>query len=78
MIRRTEPSGRGDHAAKSRLSTGRNVICGSSVRCRPSRSHGGVRMRYGVVVEELAVEAMAQQPDDRARQEVRALVEVRG
>lgn len=33
-------------------------------------------MRYGVVVEELAVEVMAQLPDDRARQEVMALVEV--
>jgi hypothetical protein len=32
--------------------------------------------RYGVVVEELAVEVMAQLPDDRARQEVMALVEV--
>jgi hypothetical protein len=37
----------------------------------------GVRgMRYGVVVEELAVEVMAQLPDDRARREVMALVEV--
>lgn len=35
-------------------------------------------MRYGVVVEELAVEVMAQLPDDRARQGVMALVEVRG
>ncbi|MFJ4633420.1 hypothetical protein [Streptomyces sp. NPDC088847] len=33
-------------------------------------------MRYGVVVEELAVEVMAQLPDDQARQEVMALVEV--
>ncbi|WP_425526086.1 hypothetical protein [Streptomyces mirabilis] len=33
-------------------------------------------MRYGVVVEELAVEVMAQLPDDRARKEVMALVEV--
>ncbi|MFF3487339.1 hypothetical protein ACFYXC_29275 [Streptomyces sp. NPDC002701] len=33
-------------------------------------------MRYGVVVEELAVEVIAQLPDDRARQEVLALVEV--
>jgi hypothetical protein len=33
-------------------------------------------MRYGVVVEELAVEVMAQLPDDRARREVMALVEV--
>jgi hypothetical protein len=33
-------------------------------------------MRYGVVVEELAVQVMAQLPDDRARQEVMALVEV--
>ncbi|WP_328512932.1 hypothetical protein OHB25_58955 [Streptomyces mirabilis] len=33
-------------------------------------------MRYGVVVEELAIEVMAQLPDDRAQQEVMALVEV--
>jgi hypothetical protein len=33
-------------------------------------------MRYGVVVEELAVEVMAQLPDDRARREVMTLVEV--
>lgn len=33
-------------------------------------------MRYGVVVEELAVEVMAQLPTDEARQEVMALVEV--
>ena len=33
-------------------------------------------MRYGVVVEELAVEVMAQLPDDRARKEVMALVEI--
>jgi hypothetical protein len=33
-------------------------------------------MRYGVVVEELAVEVMAQLPDDQARREVMALVEV--
>ncbi|MEU6662082.1 hypothetical protein [Streptomyces sp. NPDC046821] len=33
-------------------------------------------MRYGVVVEELAVEVMAQLPDDRAWREVKALVEV--
>jgi hypothetical protein len=33
-------------------------------------------MRYGVVVEELAVEVMAQLPDDRARREVMVLVEV--
>ncbi|MER6162724.1 hypothetical protein ABT147_45855 [Streptomyces sp. NPDC001868] len=33
-------------------------------------------MRYGVVVEELAVEVMAQLPGDRARREVMALVEV--
>jgi hypothetical protein len=33
-------------------------------------------MRYGVVVEELAVEVMAQLLNDRARQEVMALVEV--
>ncbi|WP_330285403.1 hypothetical protein [Streptomyces sp. NBC_00576] len=33
-------------------------------------------MRYGVVVEELAVEVMAQLPDDPARREVMALVEV--
>lgn len=33
-------------------------------------------MRYGVVVEELAVEVMVQLPDDRARQEVMALLEV--
>ncbi|MES4908898.1 MULTISPECIES: hypothetical protein [unclassified Streptomyces] len=32
-------------------------------------------MRYGVVVEELAVEIMAQLPDDQARKEVMALVE---
>ncbi|MGW5170407.1 hypothetical protein ACWEQ1_23800 [Streptomyces nodosus] len=37
----------------------------------------GVRgMRYGVVVEELAVEVMAQLPDDQARREVMALMEV--
>ncbi|MEU2740003.1 hypothetical protein ABZ656_32750 [Streptomyces sp. NPDC007095] len=33
-------------------------------------------MRYGVVVEELAVEVMAQLPGDQARREVMALVEV--
>ncbi|WP_330293399.1 hypothetical protein [Streptomyces sp. NBC_00576] len=33
-------------------------------------------MRYGEVVEELAMEVMAQLPDDRARQEVMALVKV--
>lgn len=33
-------------------------------------------MRYGVVVEELAVEVMARLPNDRARQEGMALVEV--
>ncbi|MFE2674656.1 hypothetical protein [Streptomyces hygroscopicus] len=33
-------------------------------------------MRYGVVVEELAVEVIAQLPTDGARQEVIALVEV--
>lgn len=33
-------------------------------------------MRYGVVVEELAVEVMAQLPGDQARREVPALVEV--
>ncbi|MFJ9105826.1 hypothetical protein ACIRJM_46170 [Streptomyces sp. NPDC102405] len=33
-------------------------------------------MRYGVVVEELTVEVMAQLPDDQARREVMALVEV--
>jgi hypothetical protein len=33
-------------------------------------------MRNGVVAEELAVEVMAQLPDDRARREVMALVEV--
>ncbi|MFE7045461.1 hypothetical protein ACFU9X_40455 [Streptomyces atratus] len=33
-------------------------------------------MRYGVVMEELAVEVLAQLPDDRARREVMALVEV--
>jgi hypothetical protein len=33
-------------------------------------------MRYGVAVEELSVEVMAQLPDDRARREVPALVEV--
>ncbi|MGW1658900.1 hypothetical protein [Streptomyces atratus] len=33
-------------------------------------------MRYGVVMEELTVEVLAQLPDDRARREVMALVEV--
>ncbi|WP_405842465.1 hypothetical protein OG528_29285 [Streptomyces platensis] len=33
-------------------------------------------MRYGVVVEELAAEVLAQLPDDEARCEVMALVEV--
>ncbi|WP_086706544.1 hypothetical protein [Streptomyces antimycoticus] len=33
-------------------------------------------MRYGVVVEDLAVEVMAQLPTDEARQEVMALVEI--
>ncbi|WP_341845976.1 hypothetical protein [Streptomyces curacoi] len=33
-------------------------------------------MQYGVVVEELAVEVMAQLPNDRARQEVTALAEI--
>lgn len=33
-------------------------------------------MRYGVVVEELVVEVMAQLPSDQARKEVMALVEV--
>ncbi|MET9462147.1 hypothetical protein ABZY05_45255 [Streptomyces canus] len=33
-------------------------------------------MGYGVVVEELAVEVMAQLPDNQARREVMALVEV--
>ncbi|MFE7711563.1 hypothetical protein ACFU6I_38725 [Streptomyces sp. NPDC057486] len=33
-------------------------------------------MRYGVVVEELATQVMAQLPDDRVRQKAMALVEV--
>ncbi|AJC61938.1 hypothetical protein [Streptomyces sp. 769] len=32
-------------------------------------------MRYGVVVEELAVEVMAELPSDQARKEVLALIE---
>lgn len=39
----------------------------SAVRCYLNRSHGRVRMPYGVVVEELAVEVMAQLPNDHTR-----------